>query len=189
MIRPNQKAPELYTDKLSLRVTLMNLPGATDRSSFWEVEFKVYFVAEQEFERTIREVKKAGAANDLRPEHFASKVLLAEGKFSQKKLANFSDRVFLRQGIVFRDKVPPGQQTSFSSILSFYSVRIFDAKLKKDVYASDVFVVPPFEPDTNDRNILLPRTDLFLNFFVADNGSVYRSNTRKASESTEWKPD
>jgi hypothetical protein len=187
-ITPNRPAPELYSDKLSLKITLMNLPGAAALPSYWEVEFKVYFVAEQDFEKTVKEMNKSGRGRELRPEHFQSKILLAEGKFSKRKLITFKERGFLRQGIDFRDKVPREQQTSFSSIMSFYSVKIFDAKLKKDIYGSDVFIVPPFETDTNDRNSLSPRTDLFLNFFVAEDGSLYRSNTKSASETSEWKP-
>lgn len=188
-IRPNQPAPELYADELSLKITLMNLPGAAIPASHWEVEYKVFFVAEQDFERTVKEMNKAGKGRELRPEHFQSKILLAEGKFNKAKLSTLKDRAFLRQKIDFRGKVPHQQQTSFSSIMSFYAVKVYDAKLKRDVYGSDVFIVPPFEPDTNDRNSLSPRNELFLNFFVADDGSLYRSNSKSASESTEWKPN
>ena len=186
-ITPNRPSPELYADKLSLKITLMNLPGATVPPSHWEVEYKVYFVAEQDFERTVKEINKAGRGRELRPENFQSKVLLAEGKFSKQKLATLKERAFSLQGIDFRGKVPHQHQTSFSSIMSFYSVKVFDGKLKKGIYGSDVFIVPPFEADTNDRNSLSPRTDLFLNFFVAEDGALYRSNTRSASETTEWK--
>lgn len=188
-IRPNQLAPELYADELSLKITLMNLPGAATPASYWEVEYKVYFVAEQDFERTVKELNKAGKGRELRPEHFQSKILLAEGKFNKQKLATLKDRAFLRQKIEFRGKVPHAQQTSFSSIMSFYAVKVFDGKLKKDVYGSDVFTVPPFEHDASDRNSLSPRNELFLNFFVADSGALYRSNTKSASESTEWNPN
>ncbi len=188
-IRPNQLAPELYADELSLKITLMNLPGAATPASHWEVEYKVYFVAEQDFKSTVRELNKAGKGRELRPEHFQSKILLAEGKFNKQKLDTLKNRAFLRQKIAFRGKVPQAQQTSFSSIMSFYAVKVFDGKLKKDVYGSDVFIVPPFEHDTNDRNSLSPRNELFLNFFVADSGALYRSNTKSASESTEWKPN
>jgi hypothetical protein len=98
------------------------------------------------------------------------------------------ERGFLRQGIPFRGKVPHELQTSFSSIMSFYSVKVFDAKLKKNIYGSDVFIVPPFENDGGVRDSLSPRTDLFLNFFVAEDGALYRSNTKSANETTEWKP-
>jgi len=187
-ITPNRPAPELYADKLSLKITLMNLPGAEATPSSWQVEYKVYFVAEQDFEKTVREMNKAGRGRELRPEHFQSKILLAEGKFNKQKLASLKERGFLRQGIPFRGNVPHELQTSFSSIMSFYSVKVFDGKLKKDIYGSDVFIVPPFENDASDRNSLSPRTDLFLNFYVADDGALYRSNTKSASETTEWKP-
>ena len=58
-IRPNLIAPEVYADKLSLKITLMNLPGAAMPSSNWEVEYKVFFVAEQDFEKSMKELSKA----------------------------------------------------------------------------------------------------------------------------------
>jgi hypothetical protein len=73
--------------------------------------------------------------------------------------------------------------------MSFFSVRIFDGKLKKDIYGSSVFIVPPFEKDSNPNNKLAPRTELFLNFFVAENGSLFRTNSKSASETTEWNPN
>jgi hypothetical protein len=188
-IRPNLIAPDLYSDKLSLKITLMNLPGAAISASYWEVEFQVFFVPEQEFEKNMKEINKAGKGRELRPEFFPSRILLATGKFNKQRLDTLKERAFVRQEIVFRDKVPPEQQTSFSSLMNFYSIKVFDGKLKKDIYGSDVFIVPPFETDTNDRNSLLPRTALFLNFFVAEDGSLYRSNTKSASESTEWNPN
>ncbi|HJP92913.1 MAG TPA: hypothetical protein VJ875_13225 [Pyrinomonadaceae bacterium] len=188
-IIPNAIAPEVYADALSLKITLMNLPGAAIPASHWEVEYKVFFVAEQDFEKSMKELNKAGKGRDLRPEYFQSRILLAEGKYSKRNLPSLKERAFFQEGIVFRDKVPHEQQTSFCSIMTFYSVKVFDAKLKKDIYGSDVFIVPPFEADVNDRNVLSPRTDLFLNFFVAEDGSLYRSNTKSASESTEWKPN
>jgi hypothetical protein len=188
-IRPNLVSPDLYSDKLSLKITLMNLPGATTSASYWEVEYKVFFVPEQDFEKSMKELNRTGKGRDLRPEYFPSRILLTTGKFNKQKLDTLQERAYVRNGIAFRDKIPADQQTSFSSLMSFYSVRVFDGKLKKDIYGSDVFIVPPFEADTNDKNSLLPRTDLFLNFFVAEDGSLYRSNTRSASETTEWNPN
>jgi hypothetical protein len=188
-IRPNLIAPELYSDQLSLKITLMNLPGAATSASFWEVEFQVFFVPEQEFEKNMKELNKAGKGRELRPEYFPGRILLATGKFNKHRLDTLKERAFSRQGIAFRDKVPSERQTSFSSLMSFYSIKVFDGKLNKTIYGSDVFIVPPFETDTNDRNSLSPRSDLFLNFFVAEDGSLYRSNTKSASESTEWNPN
>src|SRR5215213_6687746 len=188
-IRPNLLAPELYSDKLSLKITLMNLPGAATSASYWEVEFQVFFVPEQEFEKNLKELNKAGKGRELRPEYFPGRILLATGKFNKQRLDTLKERTFVREAIPFGDKVPSEQQTSFSSLMSFYSVKVFDGKLKKDIYGSDVFIVPPFETDTNDRNSLIARTGLFLNFFVAEDGSLYRSHTKSASETTEWKPN
>lgn len=185
-IRPNVIAPELYADALSLKITLMNLPGASIPTSHWEVEFKVFFVAEQDFEKSMKEINKAGKGRELRPEYFENRIMLAEGKLSKQNLPTLKERAFFKHGIGFQDKVPREQQTSFSSILTFYSVKIFDAKLKKHIYGSDVFVVPPFE---TDKDSVSPRADLFLNFFVAEDGALYRSNTKSASETTEWKPN
>jgi hypothetical protein len=167
----------------------MNLPGAATSASYWEVEFQLFFVPEQEFEKNMKELNKAGKGRELRPEYFPGRILLATGKFNKQKLDTLKERAFVRHGIPFRDKIPSEQQTSFSSLMSFYSVKVFDGKLKKDIYGSDVFIVPPFETDTDDRNSLLARTGLYLNFFVAPDGSLYRSNTKSASETTEWNPN
>jgi hypothetical protein len=188
-ITPNRIAPEVYSDKLSLKITLMNLPGAATSTSYWEVEYQVYFVPEQDFRKNLSDVKKSGKGRDLRPEYFPTKILLATGKFNDHSLGTLKDRAFLRQGIPFRNKIPADQQTSFSSLMSFFSVKIYDGKLKKDIYESSVFIVPPFEKDSDPHHSLLPRTELFLNFFVADNGSLYRTNNKSASETTEWNPN
>jgi len=188
-IRANLIAPELYSDKLSLKITLMNLPGAATATSYWEVEFQVFFVPEKDFGKNLDDAKQAGNGRDLKPEYFPTRILLATRKFNKHNLGTFNERAYVRPGIAFRNKIPPEQQTTFSSLLSFYSVKVFDGKLKKDIYASAVFIVPPFERDTNDSNGLLPRSNLFLNFFVADDGSLYKSNTKRASETTEWNPN
>jgi hypothetical protein len=188
-ILPNVSAPELYSDQLSLKITLMNLPGAATSSSYWEVEYQVFFVPEKDFGQNLKDVRSAGKSRELRPEYFPTRILLATGKFNKNGLRTLKERAFVRKGISFRNKIPTEQQTSFSSLMSFFSVKVFDGKLQKDIYSSSVFIVPPFDRDTNDVNSLFPRTHLFLNFFVAENGSIYRSNTRSASESTEWKPN
>lgn len=188
-ITPNRIAPELYSDKLSLKITLMNLPGAATSTSYWEVEYQVYFVPEQDFRKNLSDMKKSGKGRELRPEYFPTKILLATGKFNDHSLGTLKDRAFLRQGIPFRNKIPADQQTSFSSLLSFFSVKVYDGKLKKDIYESSVFIVPPFEKDSDPTHRLSPRTELFLNFFVANDGSLYRTNNKSASETAEWNPN
>ena len=188
VVKPNVIAPELYSDTLSLKITLKNLPGATTPTSHWQVEFQVFFVSEQDFGKNLKDIKEAGKYRELKPEYFPSRILLAKGKFNKQGLSTLKERAFVHEGIVFRKKIPPNQQTTFCRIINFFSVKVFDGKLKKDIYDSAVFIVPPFDTDTDDSS-LLPRTNLFLNFFVADDGWLYKSNTKKASETTEWNPN
>jgi len=186
-IRPNVIAPELYSDQIALKITLMNLPGAATSSSYWEIEYQVFLVPERDFGKNLKDIKAAGKSRGLKPEYFPSRILLAMGKFNKQRLGTLKERAFVRL-ISFRNQVPAELQTSFSSLMSFYSVKVFDGKLKKDIYGSDVFIVPPFERDTNDRTSLFPRTELFLNFFVANDGWLYKSNLKSDSETTEWGP-
>ncbi len=188
-ITPNQPASELYSDKLSLKITLMNLPGAKQSASYWQAEYKVYFVPEADFTRIVRQLRKEGKHRELKPEYFPNKTLLAEGSLKKHKLTTLPERTFIRDGIEFRRKIPAAQQTSFSSILSFYSVKIYDDELKKSIYRSDVSIVPPFDDDSSDRSSFRPRSYLYLNFYVASEGSLNTSNRKSASETTDWKPN
>jgi len=187
-ITPNKPTPELYSDSLALKVTLMNLPGAETPGSSLEVEYKVYFVPEQSFEAAMRQLKREGRARELKPEYFPDKILLAEGRVGKDSLRTLEERTTWRRGIGFKRKVPSAQQTSFSSIITFYSVKVYDARLKKAVYGSDAFIAPPFDTESGDRDNFSPATALYLNFYVADNGDLYKSNRKGASESTEWRP-
>lgn len=187
-ITPNRVTPELYSDNLSLKITLMNLPGAQHSASYWQVEYKIYFVPEAEFEKTFAQLKKEGKNRELKPEYFPNKTLLAEGKLNKRDLKTLQSRTLIRDGIEFKHKIPTEQQTSFSNILSFYSVKIYDGELKKDIYQSDVFISPPFDTDSKDRENFQPRTHVYLNFLVSPEGALYRSNRKSASETTEWKP-
>src|SRR5918998_725970 len=69
-ITRNRIAPELYSDNLSLNITLMNLPGATTSTSYWEVEFQTFFVAEQDFGKNLKDIRKEGKGKELKPEYF-----------------------------------------------------------------------------------------------------------------------
>lgn len=188
-IAPNTVTPELYSENLSLKITLMNLPGAKSSASTWQVEYRIYFVPETEFEKTFRQVKKEGKSRELHPEYFPNKTLLAEGKLNKRDLSTLPLRTMVRERIEFKRKIATEQQTSFSNILSFYSVKIYDGELKKDIYQSDVFIVPPFDTDAEDKSSLRPRSHVYLNFYVSPEGAIYRSSRKSASETTEWRPN
>ena len=188
-IAPNRVTPQLYSENLSLKITLMNLPGAKNSATYWQVEYKIYFVGEAEFERTYRQLKQEGKNRELRPEYFPNKTLLAEGKLNKRDLSTLQARTMIRDGIEFKHKISTEQQTAFSSILSFYSVKVYDGDLKRDIYQSNVFIVPPFDTDANDKTSFQPRSHVYLNFYVSPDGALYRSNRKSASETTEWKPN
>ena len=188
-IAPNHVTPELYADDLSLKITLINLPGAQNSASYWQVEYQIYFVPEVEFDKTYRQLTKEGKNKELRAEYFPTKTLLAEGKLNQHNLNTLQARTVIRDGIEFKRKVPTEQQTSFSNILTFYTVKIYDGALKKDIYQADVFIAPPFDTDSTDKTSLSPRSHVYLNFYVSPEGALYRSNRKSASETTEWKPN
>jgi hypothetical protein len=188
-VTPNLSAPELYSDQLSLKISLANLPGADAPDSYWQAEFKVYFVAEQDFQRIMKELQKDGRNRELKPEYFPGRILLAEGSFTKNRLKTLDERTFLREGISFKRKIPAPQRTSFSSLLTFFSVKVHDAKLKRDAYKSDVFIVPPFDTDSSERDKFSPRSGLYLSFYVDERGSIFGSSRKQAGESTVWNPN
>jgi hypothetical protein len=187
-VEPNRVTPEVYANDLSLKITLINLPGAQNATSYWQLEYQIYFVPELEFDKTYRQLTKEGKNKELRAEYFPNKTLLAEGKLNQHNLNTLQARTVTRDRIPFKRKIATEQQTSLANILSFYTVKIYDGALKKDVYQSDVFITPPFDTDASDKTSLLPRSHVYLSFYVSPEGALYRSNRKSASETTEWKP-
>ncbi len=187
-VTPNKPTPELYSDRLSLKVTLMNLPGAATPGSSWQGEYKVFFVAEREFDGVMKQLSREGRARDLRQEYFPGRILLAQGQFNKARLGTLRDRTSWRNGIPFRGRVPAAQQTSFASIIIFYSVKVYDAKLRKNVYDTGHFVVPPFDTNSSDRDNFTAATTLYMSFYVSERGDIYKTNRKGASESTEWRP-
>jgi hypothetical protein len=185
-VTPNRLAPELYSEKLTLRITLMNLPGANEPRSQWQGEYKVYFVAEREFEKIMRQLKREGRDRELTPELFPQKVLLAQGSFAKNGLKTLSERTFIVKGIDFKRKIPTDQQTSFATIMSFYSIKVYDAKLGKTIYDSGVFFSPPFEVQGNDQRSMAPLSTIYLNFYVSEDGDIYKSSRKEDSGREVW---
>jgi hypothetical protein len=185
---PNLPASELYSDLLSMRVTLINLPGAGGMRSYWQTEYKVYFVAEREFRDKSMQLSRNGESRQFRPEDFPNGILLTEGRFEKRKLSTLEERAFIARGIKFKRRIPVAQQTSFGAILVFYSIKVYDDKLGRNIYHSGMTVHLPFDDDSNEGDRLSPRSWIYLSFYVAENGSVYGSILKSAGETTEWKP-
>ena len=181
----NLYAPNLYADKLALKITLVNLPGARVPGSLWGATYQVFFVAERDFENAAKFMGRN--VSKLTPDLFPTKILLTEGEFKKKRLTLIQDRTVINKDILFKVRIPDPQRTSFASLLTFYSVKIYDAKLKKTLYKSGAFIGPPFDPDSPATEPLLPRDTLYLNFYVADDGSLYDSKWKRADNSTQWK--
>ncbi len=187
-ITGNSPATELYLNKLTLKVTLINLPGASHMDSSWQAEYQVYFVAEQEFEASMKRLTRNDRGREPTPSDFPGKILLTEGRFEKKGLSRLEERTFVSDGIEFKRKIPIELQTSFSSILVFYSIKIYDDKLRKNIYKSGVAIYPPFDTDSKENGRTSPRRGVYLSFYVAENGAVYWSSRKSAGETTEWMP-
>ncbi len=188
---PNVHAPELYADKLAMQFMLVNLPGAGMKGTFWRGEYKLYFIPEAEFEKISRANIPAGGgaiSKDLQPEDFSDKTLLAEGTFRKDGLATPLSRTFLRPSIAFKARITDAQRTKFAKLLTVYSVKIYDAKLKTTLYKSGLWVAHTFDPDdpsaSSEKSIA--RNIVYSNFFVAPDGDLYISQWRHETNDPNW---
>ena len=177
---PNVYAPHLYADELTMQFMLVNLPGAGIKGTSWRGEYKLYFVPEAEFEK----VKKS----NLRAEDFTNKTLLAEGSFKNDGLATPGSRTFVRSSIPFKARIPDNQRTKFAKILTIYSVKIYDAKLKTTVYKSSLFIAHPFDTDElfSDSEKIIARKTIYTSFFVAPDGDFFTAQWRREPNDTTW---
>lgn len=177
---PNVHAPDLYADTLRLQFTLVNLPGAAAPGSFWEGQYAVYFVPEGE----VRRLAKSNPTAD----DFRNKILLAEGSFRSRSLRGLPNRTFVRGPIPFKSKVPDHLRTKFANLVTSYSVKIYDARLKSNVYRSSLFIAHCFDDDEaySAAGLFAPRRAVYTNFFVADDGDLYTSQQKREGGSTDW---
>jgi hypothetical protein len=193
-IEPNLLAPELYSDKLSMKFTLVDLPGATDPRSIWEGTYKLYFISEAEFNKVSEEAmrrhqeKEPGAKMfgwNPTPADFTEKVLLAEGSISKKSLATPQQRIHLQEGIAFKEKIPAELRTKGAHLLTSYSVKVYDARLKVPVYESGIFLTFPFDDQTDPEKIT-PRTTVYTSFLVSPKGEIWESQLPRRDGDTNW---
>lgn len=189
---PNVLAPELYLEHLRLKMTLIDLPGASDPRSYWEGTYQLYFVSEAEHDKALAELLRGAskgrtAAFDLNLTSFPKKVLLAEGSFKKSGLASLKDRTFILERIPFRAKVAEAERTKEARLLLSCNVKIYDARLKQTIYRTRLWdaQAPLMEDATNpERDVA--RTTVYSNFYVAKTGDVYESQWTREGESTSW---
>jgi hypothetical protein len=180
---PNVHAPELYADNLDFVATLVNLPGAQKRQSYWELSYQLFLVPEEKYYAALKSFPR-GASNPT-PEQFPGRILLAEGHKKKTRLGTMKERTITLAGLPFKQKIPDAQRTKFALLMTGYSVKIFDAELNTTVYRSGIFLTEPFE--MNDQNQTSARKTIYLNFGVNPDGTLNRSQSARTSNDTGWK--
>ena len=163
---PNLPAPNLFADRLKFNATLSDLPGSSDPNSTWELVYEIYFIPEKEFYSVIQRLPSGQGS--LQARQFPRKTLLAEGRIKKASLATLQARSNV-QAMDFKSRVPEKDKTKFSRLLTSYSVKIYDARLKIPIYHSGVFVTNIFD---KSPNIAVAKNDLYLNFSVSPEGRL-----------------
>lgn len=167
MREPDLPAPNLFADKLTLKAALVDLPGASNPKSTWELTYAVYFIPEREYYSLLDRLPPG--QHNLEAEKFTRKILLAQGRVNKVSLASPQERSEIKD-IVFKTRVPEKEKTKFARLLTSYSVKIYDAQLKMPIYHSGVFVTNVFERGSG--NSQAPKNSLYLNFTVSPEGNL-----------------
>jgi hypothetical protein len=167
MREPNVATPELYADRLKLKITLTSLPGADDPASALDGSYQIYFIPENQYYSVLDNL--AGGGQTLRPSQFPRKILLAEGSIKKTSLSTLPERTFWRDNIGFKERIPERERTKFARLLINYSVKIYDARLKLPLYQSGVFLTYVFERPPAK---LSARQTLYVKFSVTPQGTL-----------------
>lgn len=180
---PNLHAPEFYSDNLKLKIILVDLPGAGEARSSWEVSYQVFFIPEDKYYDALKQLPAGGS--DPTAAQFPGKLLLSEGQVKKNSLATIQERTYVRDTIPFKLKVPDEQRTKFARLMTSFSIKIFDAKLNTTIYRSGIFTTFPFD-DTSNQSGAVPRDTLYLDFLVTPQGDLYRAQWPRKEGNTNW---
>jgi hypothetical protein len=170
---PNLYSPQFYADKIDFMATLVDLPGAKNKQSYWEFSYQLYFVPEDKYYEAVQRLPKGGS--NPTPEQFPGKILLAEGHTKKTSLGTLKERTITLTGVAFKQKVPDAQRTKFAYMMTGYSVKIFDAELNTTVYRSGIFLVEPYEMSSSDQTQATARKTFYASFGVNPDGTLIRS--------------
>lgn len=170
---PNLHVPNLYADNIDFVATLVDLPGAKNKQSYWEFSYQLFFVPEEKYYATIRRMPKGGS--NPTPEEFEGRILLAEGHQRKTGLDTLKHRTIALRGLPFKQKVPDAQRTKFAYVMTAYSLKIFDAVLNTTVYRSGIFLTEPYEANPQAQNQDVARKTFYVTFAVTPNGTLNRS--------------
>jgi hypothetical protein len=178
----NLHAPELYSRSVRVRVTLVELPGAGDPATSWEMSYQLYHISEATLEKAVRGRPRGGWSPTA--EDFPGRVLLGEGKFRRAGLSTPGERTVLSAPMPFRSKVADRDRTKFAHLLLVYSLKINDARLGSTLYRSGAFLNDPFETLGDGRDVA--RTTFPLSFLVTPQGRVYSSVRPQDATTANW---
>ena len=169
---PNLHAPQLYAETLNFHASLLKLPGAENKQSYWELSYQIFFIPEDNYYESIQRLPK-GPSNPT-AEAFAGRIQLAAGHKQRMQVRTLQQRTINLTGVPFRQKIPDAQRTKFARLLTAYSLKIFDAQLKTTIYYSGIFLAEPFAEGA-DQNEPIARKTVYLNFSVNADGTLNRS--------------
>jgi hypothetical protein len=178
----NVYAPHVYADDLNFVATLVDLPGAKKKQSYWELSYQLFFISEDRFDQVVERLPR-GPAN-LTPAQFPGRMLLTEGRQKITRLGTLQERTVNRTGVHFKQRVPDIQRTKFARLMTHYSIKIFDAELNTTLYKSGIFLTEPFEDDP--QNQAIARKTIYLNFMVTPDGFLNYSQLARQVGSTKW---
>ncbi|MDX6447090.1 MAG: hypothetical protein QOH71_4164 [Blastocatellia bacterium] len=182
---PNVYAPNLYADKIDFVATLVDLPGASKKQSYWELSYQLYFIPEDKYYEAVRRLPRGGS--NPTPEQFPGRILLAEGHTKKTPLDTLKERTLILNRVALKQKVPDSQRTKFAFLMTGYSVKIFDAELKTTVYRSGIFLTEPYEANPQEQKEAIARKTIYLNFMVRQDGTLNRSQTARTTSDTTWR--
>lgn len=163
---------------------LVNLPGAAESGSYWEVSYRLYFIPEAVFAGEVE--RRTHGGQDAGSPQYSRQVLLAKGQFKQRNLATLKDRTYVLDRVSFKSKVPDKERTKFAVLMTVYSVKIFDARLKTTAYHSSYFVTNPFADDPTQPQKAIPRATIYTSFYLTPKGSIWGSQLPRESNDANW---
>jgi len=171
----NLYAPHVYAEKIDFLATLLNLPGAQNKRSYWELSYQLYFLPEAKYDEASRRFPQGGYSPT--PEEFPGKILLTTGHQKKTHLSTPEERKILLTGVDFKRKVPDAQRTMFGVLITVWAVKIFDAELKTTIYESGMFLTDASEVDPNDQKQAIARKTVYLIFSVTPKGTLNYSQS------------
>ena len=178
-VTPNRFAPEFYAEDLSVKATLVNLPGADTAGSTWTLSYEVYFLPEgQVGELAAKRGGRLGSETSV--SDFPKRIFLGKAGFTKKNLKTLADRTVISEKFKFRSKIPVSLQMENANIITAYTIKVYDAKLKKTLVRNRIFYGRIFIGDKQKRS------KVYLSFYIPPSGEINDSQLEKEDNSTKW---